>query len=144
MFTRESCWRNMFPKLKGRAAEVKHFGPALMKAFAAMMDRGNVDHQSIHLALQMSVEIDRIRDDYPDQRGSNTRHYQELRFGRGVVDKTLERRGGGFGGRFERLREVEEAGVLAQHCHFCCCLFFLRWPAIPVFRECLHSTVPPV
>ena len=27
MFTRESCWRNMFPKLKGRAAEVKHLGP---------------------------------------------------------------------------------------------------------------------
>ena len=67
MFTRESCWRNMFPKLKGRAAEVKHFGPALMKAFAAMMDRGNVDHQSIHLALQMSVKIDRILDDYPDE-----------------------------------------------------------------------------
>ena len=22
--------------------------------------------------------------------------------------------------------------ILAQHCHFCCCLFFLRWLAIPV------------
>ena len=66
MFTRESCWRNMFPKLKGRAAEVKHFGPALMKAFATMMDTGNDDHHSIHLALQMSVNIDRILDDYPD------------------------------------------------------------------------------
>ena len=35
---------------------------------------------------------------------------------------------------------VEEAGVLVQHCHLFGCLFFLRWPAIPVFRECLHSS----
>ena len=34
--------------------------------------------------------------------------------------------------------------ILVQHCHFCCCLFFLRWLAIPVFREFLNSAVPPV
>ena len=34
--------------------------------------------------------------------------------------------------------------IQAQHCHFCCCLFFLRWLAIPVFRECFNSAVPPV
>ena len=59
MFCKPSAWRTKFPKLKGRAAEVKHLTPALLHAWVNMRDPGNPLHTSIELALQMSLKMDK-------------------------------------------------------------------------------------
>ena len=61
-FTKRSNWRNTFPKLKGRASEIKHLGPALLYAWEQIMSPGDDKHKSIRLALQMSVKMDRLLD----------------------------------------------------------------------------------
>ena len=66
MFTKEASWRTIFPKLKGRAAEVKHFGPALLHACRQMLDPTNGDHASMILSLEMSCKIDDILNNHPD------------------------------------------------------------------------------
>ena len=49
-----------FPKLKGKAAEVKHLVPALLHAWAFFMDDSSDRHNMILLGLQMSSRIDEI------------------------------------------------------------------------------------
>ena len=63
-FTKASRWRNTFPKLKGRASEIKHLGLALAYAWEKIMDGSDPKHQSILLALQMSVKMDKLLDDH--------------------------------------------------------------------------------
>ena len=67
MFTKPSRWRNTMPKLKGRAVEIKHLGPALLYAFQRIHDPTDDYHKSIVLALKMSVKMDKIIDDHPSE-----------------------------------------------------------------------------
>ena len=55
-----------FPKLKGRAAEIKHLIPALLHAWSSFHDALDPAHCAIRLALQMSLKMDRILDEHPD------------------------------------------------------------------------------
>ena len=53
-----------FPKLKGKGAELRHFGQPLLHAFTKRMTSGNKQHRQIKLALEMSVKIEHIMDAY--------------------------------------------------------------------------------
>ena len=53
-----------FPKLKGRAAEVKALGPALVHIWDMYRTRGDVVHDQIALGLQCSVRLDEILSTY--------------------------------------------------------------------------------
>ena len=55
-----------FPCLTGKAAEVKHLGPALLSAFSTFMDADNAQHKQVKLLLQMAVKMDQVMDDYKD------------------------------------------------------------------------------
>ena len=65
MFCRPANWRTGFPKLKGRAAEIKHFIPALSYAWGKIMTSGNNLHEMISIALRANHEMDKILDDHP-------------------------------------------------------------------------------
>ena len=55
-----------FARLKGKAAEIRHFGRALLAAFEARMDRGDQVHRQIRLGLVYSNEVEDILDEQPD------------------------------------------------------------------------------
>ena len=55
-----------FPRLKGKAAELRHFGKPLLHAFDQLMDRGDRVHRQIRLGLVYSINIETILDDHAD------------------------------------------------------------------------------
>ena len=60
MFTSpESPWA-AFPKLKGRASEVRSLGPALTRFWESQMDRGSAVHKQVHLALRASCALEDV------------------------------------------------------------------------------------
>ena len=65
MFSSLSSSRTSFPKLKGKAAQIKHLTPALAYAWSKVRDVGNPKHDAVSLALDMSVQMDRVLDDHP-------------------------------------------------------------------------------
>ena len=65
MFSSLRSWRTSFPKLKGKAAQVKHLTPALAYAWSKVREVGNPKHDAVSLALDMSVQMDRVLDDHP-------------------------------------------------------------------------------
>ena len=64
MFSNATNWRNKFPKLKGKAAEVKQLVPALLHAWGQIKDPLNDLHTAITLGLRASLKLDRILDEY--------------------------------------------------------------------------------
>ena len=52
-----------FPVLKGRAAQVRHFAPALLYAFEHLMDPTSQAQRQIRLGLIASIEMDTILDE---------------------------------------------------------------------------------
>ena len=65
MFTDPQKPRDKYLKLKGKAAEVKHLGPALLHAWSSIMDQECMRHKQIRLALRASVGMDAILDAHP-------------------------------------------------------------------------------
>jgi hypothetical protein len=55
-----------FPRLKGKAGELRHFGRPLLFAFDRLMDAGNQLHRQIRLGLLYSIEIENILDEHAD------------------------------------------------------------------------------
>ena len=55
---------NSFPRLKGRAAEIRHFVEPLMVVFRKYMSRESQPHRQILMALEASAEMERILDDH--------------------------------------------------------------------------------
>ena len=53
-----------FPRLKGRGAEIRHLGPALLHVFCEHMVADNRQHRQIKLALELNVRIESIFDDF--------------------------------------------------------------------------------
>ena len=62
MFSKSFCTESQrsFPRLKGRAAWVKTLIPALLSVFTYHMDRHNVQHKQVRLALQKLIQIEEI------------------------------------------------------------------------------------
>ena len=56
-----------FPVLKGRAAEIRHFGTPLLHAWEKYMNKANRQHRQIRLALQASVTLEQILDANEDR-----------------------------------------------------------------------------
>jgi hypothetical protein len=56
--------RATFPRLKGKAAEVKALMPALVWAFGMVMQTGNDQHDQILSALKCSEHLDAVMDDH--------------------------------------------------------------------------------
>jgi hypothetical protein len=52
-----------FPKLKGKAAEVRHLGPALLQVFRANCDNTQRSHRQCLMALQYSVRMEQLVDE---------------------------------------------------------------------------------
>ena len=52
-----------FPRLKGKAAEVKHFASALLHVFRKHMNRDQEDHNLINYLLTLVIKLDSILDD---------------------------------------------------------------------------------
>ena len=64
MFTTVSGnWRLQFPKLKGRAAEIKHLIPALAFAWEKIKDGSDPLHDAITLALKSNLAMDQVLDE---------------------------------------------------------------------------------
>ena len=55
-----------FPKLKGKAAELRHFGPALLEAFTAFMDEASHQHKAVKLMLVLCQKLENILDECVD------------------------------------------------------------------------------
>jgi hypothetical protein len=55
-----------FPYLKGKAAELRHFGPALLYAVCHFMAPGNKQHQEVKLMLEMLNKMESILDNNAD------------------------------------------------------------------------------
>ena len=60
MFCNASAPSSKFPKLKGRAAEVKSLAAALLHVFELKMDHGCLQHRQIRLALRMSARMEEL------------------------------------------------------------------------------------
>ena len=60
MFVNKKSPNKNFPYLKGKAAEIREIGPALLHVFSAFMDRGNAQHRRMHLALRLSCKMEEI------------------------------------------------------------------------------------
>jgi hypothetical protein len=58
--------RKTFPKLKGKAAEIKHLMPALLWAWRNVMTAGNTQHGEIEVLLQCSAFMDECMDKHRD------------------------------------------------------------------------------
>jgi hypothetical protein len=56
-----------FPRLKGRAAEIKHFGLALLHIYPKFMNKNDQRHRQVRLALMMSCKVEALLDDHNDQ-----------------------------------------------------------------------------
>lgn len=54
-----------YPKLKGKAAEIKHLTPIVYTMWCEGMVAGDEAHVKIKLALQFSGEVDKMLDDHP-------------------------------------------------------------------------------
>jgi hypothetical protein len=54
-----------YPKLKGKAAEVRKLGPALLHVFEKHMQSPKMQHKQIRLALRCSCRMEEIVDDHP-------------------------------------------------------------------------------
>ena len=52
-----------FPKLRGKAAEIKAFGPALLHLWKTHMNSELGVHRSIKIMLELNVEMERIISD---------------------------------------------------------------------------------
>ena len=52
-----------FPRLKGRAAEIRHVGKPLLEAAKEFLDEGNEQRVQIVMALQFSVRMEDILDE---------------------------------------------------------------------------------
>ena len=66
MFTTESEPSARMPKLKGRAAEVRHLNEPLLEIWRNNMDRQNLQHVQIEVGLEASCEMENISDMYAD------------------------------------------------------------------------------
>ena len=66
MFTTESEPDARMPKLKGRAAEVRHLNEPLLEIWRNNMDRQNLQHAQIEVGLEASCEVENILDMYAD------------------------------------------------------------------------------
>ena len=49
-----------FPYLKGRAAQIRHVGPALLRAFEHYMDADNQVHRWVRLGIKASIQMETI------------------------------------------------------------------------------------
>ena len=68
MITNTAAPHETFPALKGRAAEVRHLGPALLHVWNLHRHRDGRDrsiHTTIYMGLQMSVKMETILDEHP-------------------------------------------------------------------------------
>ena len=53
-----------FPKLKGKAAEIKHLTPAILEIWEAAMNHTDSAHIAVHTCLTASVRLDEILDEH--------------------------------------------------------------------------------
>ena len=79
MFTKIDSWRRNFPRLKGRAGQVKNLVPALHYAFTKISDLADPKHKAIELALRMSHKMDSVLDRHPAEVVLPTAAAAELR-----------------------------------------------------------------
>ena len=54
-----------FPKLKGRAAELRGLAAPLLHTFSILMDEGNLQQRQMRLALKMLVRLEELLDEHP-------------------------------------------------------------------------------
>ena len=66
MFLDPRSPHSTFPRLKGRAAEVRNLGPGLLAAFQQHMDSGSQVDKQIKLALKASVRFEEILTEHKD------------------------------------------------------------------------------
>ena len=64
MFCKASSPNSKFPKLKGRAAEIKALGAPLLSSWTRHMDETNVVHRQVKLMLQCCVKLDQMIDEH--------------------------------------------------------------------------------
>jgi hypothetical protein len=53
-----------FPKLKGKANELRHLGPALLKVVEGVMDSADRTHRQVRLALRCSCRLEALLDEH--------------------------------------------------------------------------------
>jgi hypothetical protein len=54
-----------YPKLKGKAVDIKRLGPALLDVWQQLSDAGDRVHRQVLLALKMGCRLDEIIDEHP-------------------------------------------------------------------------------
>jgi len=64
MFTNVKAPKQKMPCLKGKAAEVRSLGPALLDACQFLMDAGDPLHAQVMAGLQMSIKMETILDEH--------------------------------------------------------------------------------
>ena len=63
MFTDPEHPHAAFPRLKGKASELRHFGKPLLQVWDAHKDPTDTTHQTVSLALAASVRAEEILDE---------------------------------------------------------------------------------
>jgi hypothetical protein len=66
MFVKPDDAHDSFPKLSGRAIEIKNMMPALAHVWLELCDLEDVQHQAVLWGLAQSSQMDSIVDMYPD------------------------------------------------------------------------------
>jgi hypothetical protein len=66
MFTSPQAPFDSYPRLKGRATEVRNLGEALLDVWSRYMTHGDVQHEQIKLLLQRSIRMEVLLRDYKD------------------------------------------------------------------------------
>ena len=78
MFCDPAAPKKTFPKLKGKAIELREFGPCLLESWRATMTEGDYQHRQIRLLLRTSCQIDLMIQDsnFNDYRWPREEHEQ--------------------------------------------------------------------
>jgi hypothetical protein len=67
MFTNAKSPGKFAPKLKGKAAELRHLGEPLLQVWRMNMDKNNTRHVQVCLLLEHNIRMEHILDEHPTE-----------------------------------------------------------------------------
>ncbi len=66
MFTDPKKPKESYPRLKGKGAELRHLGPALLQVWEKHADPANENHAMVTAAMEASIACEQVLSDHPN------------------------------------------------------------------------------
>ena len=105
-----------YPKLRGKAAEIRHFGPALLALWTACADPASDLHQRIKLMLKLNVRLESILTEHPDEfalPGPAANEFEGVAFAMAQLQTAIAEH---FLGQGQQLYDITSKTHMVLHC----------------------------